>query len=820
MSRKLFFSCLHLIASLGLCALSLGVSVLCVFGNCTHVLGATQAQDAVEPVSDEFIAQTSSFLKTYCTDCHGAETQEFDLRFDTIGHDMSDAKTAGLWNNIFAQVQFSEMPPSDADQPAADGKSHFLTQVEDELMRFGIGFGLEEKMLLPQYGNYVDHHSLFDGSVKEMPYTPSRLWRQRPFIYDAIWGNAYGRAPWYSVKIGGTGNHLIERGAHKGKLLAHRYFADAKYANPFFEFVHHASGFTDYATIVADQSSLEALMLNAETMAEILTFGQRVRIVTQVKNKGSRTGNNEAMFVGGVTTSANEYRGRVPVVFQKIMNTEGAVPKKDFDEALNVALNLFLRRLPREEEYDHYRKNIFEKNAQLGNTMALQAVLMYVTLSPEFVYRMELGLGQKDVHGRRFLSPQELVHAINYAFQNKPAFGIDEIETVDVYTKKSEAPIRQTMSTPNPSWAARHSRLVNEMKDGKLETKADVERVVRQMLDANRNQRVINHNRTYLTTANPRILQFFREFFGYYKAREVFKDVDKFKQRDGFKHFNSGTASKFEYDTDSLIQHILADDKNVLYELLTTDKVVVSYWNGTNPEDQIKKAQGKKAYVETHHLQSYNLDPFEMAYNNAKSGHVIRAPQDQRCGILTQPSWLVAHSGNFDNDPVRRGKWIREKLLAGTVLDIPITVNAQIPDDEHKTLRERFSVVHDAQCWRCHKKMNPLGMPFEAFNHVGHWRSSEKDKPVDVSGGIFLTGDNSIEDDVQGVREMMEKLATSDLVRQSFIRHVFRFWMGRNEVLSDSQTLIAMDRAYLESQGSFKELLVCLLTSDSFLYRK
>ena len=70
------------------------------------------------------------------------------------------------------------------------------------------------------------------------------------------------------------------------------------------------------------------------------------------------------------------------------------------------------------------------------------------------------------------------------------------------------------------------------------------------------------------------------------------------------------------------------------------------------------------------------------------------------------------------------------------------------------------------------------------------------------------------------MRELMEKLAASDLVRQSFIRHVFRFWMGRNEMLSDSKTLIAMDLAYVESQGSFQELLVCLLTSDSFLYRK
>jgi hypothetical protein len=227
-------------------------------------------------------------------------------------------------------------------------------------------------------------------------------------------------------------------------------------------------------------------------------------------------------------------------------------------------------------------------------------------------------------------------------------------------------------------------------------------------------------------------------------------------------------------------------------------------------------------------VQSYNLDPFEQEYDKDSSsdpqtrqnGKVFRLPPDQRCGILTQPSWLIAHSGNFDNDPVRRGKWIREKLLAGVVMDVPINVDAQIPDNEHQTLRERFSVVHEAECWRCHKKMNPLGMPFEAYNHVGRWRETEKEKTVDTTGAITYTGDASLDQNITNVREMMERLAESDLVRQSFIRHVFRYWMGRNELLSDSQTLIAMDKAFIESGGSFKELLVTLLTSDSFLYRK
>ena len=153
-------------------------------------------------------------------------------------------------------------------------------------------------------------------------------------------------------------------------------------------------------------------------------------------------------------------------------------------------------------------------------------------------------------------------------------------------------------------------------------------------------------------------------------------------------------------------------------------------------------------------------------------------------------------------------------------MDVPINVDAQIPDDEHRTLRERFSVVEEEACWRCHKKMNPLGMPFEAFNHVGRFRKLELGKPVDTSGEIAYTEVPGLDGKVAGFQDMMEKIAKSDLARQSFLRHVFRYWMGRNEMLSDSQTLIAMDKAYIESNGSFKETLVSLFISDSFLYRK
>ncbi len=82
------------------------------------------------------------------------------------------------------------------------------------------------------------------------------------------------------------------------------------------------------------------------------------------------------------------------------------------------------------------------------------------------------------------------------------------------------------------------------------------------------------------------------------------------------------------------------------------------------------------------------------------------------------------------------------------------------------------------------------------------------------------TDDKSLDGEVRDSFDLIERLAKSDRVRQSIIRHAFRYFMGRNEMLSDSQVLIDADNVYVNSGGSFKAVIVSLLTSDSFMYRK
>jgi hypothetical protein len=153
-----------------------------------------------------------------------------------------------------------------------------------------------------------------------------------------------------------------------------------------------------------------------------------------------------------------------------------------------------------------------------------------------------------------------------------------------------------------------------------------------------------------------------------------------------------------------------------------------------------------------------------------------------------------------------------------------------------------MSVTRETRCWKCHNRMDELGLPFEQFDHFGRFRTTEtvldpeataknvdkkgkplgpvtREAPLNTTSTITDSGDPRLDGPVKAPHELVRRLADSERLRQVFVRHAFRFYLGRNETLSDARTLQDADRAYVESGGSFKALVTALLTSDSFLYR-
>ncbi|MFM9963428.1 MAG: DUF1588 domain-containing protein [Planctomycetaceae bacterium] len=400
---------------------------------------------------------------------------------------------------------------------------------------------------------------------------------------------------------------------------------------------------------------------------------------------------------------------------------------------------------------------------------------------------------------------------------------------------KSDAMFRSEMGGPNgmltPNEAAaavssallhrRDGKLFEAVAKGQLTTREQIAEHVRRILDDPKMQK-------------PRLLGFFREYFEYDNATDVFKDSPK----DLWHRPDQAVR-----DTDRLVLHILAEDRDVFRQLLTTRLAFANVKSATNKQTRQEEIQ--RSLVPNPNNEKGKAPP-ELLYGLTEwtDKQPFEQPENTRLGILMQPSWLVAWSENFNNDIVRRGRFIRERLLGGTVPDLPIGVAAMIPDDKHRTLRDRVaSATRDERCWKCHQHMDDLGLPFENFDHFGRLIAEESlldpeataknvDKkgkplgevfrgvPLDTTGLIAGTDDSKLDGPIRDPRDLMTKLANSDRVRQVWIRHVFRYYLGRNETLADAKSLLDADQAYLSSDGSFKTLLVSLLTSDSFLKRE
>ena len=292
---------------------------------------------------------------------------------------------------------------------------------------------------------------------------------------------------------------------------------------------------------------------------------------------------------------------------------------------------------------------------------------------------------------------------------------------------------------------------------------------------------------------------------------------------------------------DDFIARLVSKDEHVLKGLLT-DR---TYWLASNDHltyqnpDNNDWLAGMLKYVNA----PYNYDE-TIEYEDRTGKRWVEMPEGERAGVLTHPAWLAAHGANFENDAsaIYRGKWIVEHLLCGSIPDVPITIDAQLnPDSAEESARFRVAEVTegDGYCLSCHNMMNPLGYAFETYNHAGFVRVENHGEAKGSFGQVQFPSDiteawalyhpekptwNYIPQELRGKSvqdgvELSQDLSESEQVRQCFVRHTFRYFMGRDEREEDACVLKAMDDKYVEKEGSFREMLITLLTSDAFLYR-
>ena len=827
-----------------------------------------------EPVDLGFKDFASEFLDYYCLECHDEATQKGDLSLEDLG--TVDETNAALWKSIWAQVSLKEMPPKKKEQPEVIERLKFLDWIVGELQRVMKDKGGFRAHLDPHKGNFLDHDLLFgklpDGIELAPPASPKRIWRVTPQEHITRLNELINTEPEYDPKRPGMRTRGDTVPTNHGGELKLYFGADriikwqggtVAYATsvksvPVVLSSARKHGFENYPNFhTVNSAEATQILGKAEDILRYMAYGplsianpeqitDDPATYEKVRPKGDLRGLPTALVY-----STKMKRPLTPVyeLLEASKLTEDLLI-----EAVTYVFEAVTFRPPVEKELEQYLLITSEAIEKVGKEDGVFIGLSAIFLDRDALFRPELGVnGKPSKDGRVMLQDWELGLAVNHALS---------------YIKPDE-------------------QLRRSIVEGRMRTRADVRREVTRMLMDD-------------SFRKPRVLRFFRDYFDHDLGGYICKD-DKALAATGVSgsgrsHYRAmfdATAS-----TDRLIELILEEDKEVLRELLTTQKVVATQNDSkyfgrlkTRKERDAAIAEQKKAdklakekaaaelvglKEELEVLDAKikaaqdgptkkSLDREKKKLEGAKkraqttvkrgtgtrgnpvlkeakiSGPKIfarvshrsfgngsmkpertlaTAPEGERMGILTHPSWLVSHSDAMDNHAILRGRWIRERLLGGGIPDVPITVDAMLPDQPNTTLRSRMRVTRETYCWTCHRKMDPLGLPFEMFNHAGLHRTTELGEPVDTSSVILDSGDPKLDGPVKNALDLIKKLSESERVEQVFIRHAFRYWVGRNETLNDAPVLQEAHRVYRESGGSMQALILSLVTSDAFLYRR
>ncbi|MFO0725923.1 MAG: DUF1592 domain-containing protein [Myxococcota bacterium] len=222
---------------------------------------------------------------------------------------------------------------------------------------------------------------------------------------------------------------------------------------------------------------------------------------------------------------------------------------------------------------------------------------------------------------------------------------------------------------------------------------------------------------------------------------------------------------------------------------------------------------------------SYLSDRLARLYGLSGAGNgfsKIAYGMSGRSGILSHASVLGSYAYSDTSAPVRRGVFVRERLLCQSLPIPPPGAGALPAVDPSATTRERFRQHSDSpNCRGCHALIDPVGFGFERFDAIGKRRDTENGQPIDTSGdltdadrvgaGTHLPFD--------GIGALGQLLATSAGANACFARQMWRFAKGGLEAETDRCGVAAAEQGFIASGGDVRALMVSIAASQAFVER-
>jgi mono/diheme cytochrome c family protein len=204
---------------------------------------------------------------------------------------------------------------------------------------------------------------------------------------------------------------------------------------------------------------------------------------------------------------------------------------------------------------------------------------------------------------------------------------------------------------------------------------------------------------------------------------------------------------------------------------------------------------------------------------------VALKPDDHRGGLLTQASILSLTSDGTRHRPVHRGKWILESIIGRPPPPPPANVPAiktSAPNQPKASLRAKLEAhKSDANCAACHRKIDPLGLAFDNYDAIGHWRTEEAvsdgagaNPRIDPSG---VLPDGREFADAAALKKLM--LADIDKLAAAFTEKLATYALRRGMTFGDRAELKHIAEQAKANDYPLASLIEYLTTSELFQKR-
>lgn len=189
-----------------------------------------------------------------------------------------------------------------------------------------------------------------------------------------------------------------------------------------------------------------------------------------------------------------------------------------------------------------------------------------------------------------------------------------------------------------------------------------------------------------------------------------------------------------------------------------------------------------------------------------------------RLGLLTQAAVMSVKGNSYRTSPVRRGKFVMNRLLCSNVPPPPPNVVPDLPPpDPNKSLREQMAEHRTSpSCASCHTTMDALGFAFEHFDGAGKYRDLDGTQPIEANGTVSLaSGTLTFKD----AADLARQLATSPEAQHCFSRQWLRYALDRFEQDADAAASKFLEEGYASGGLDTRRLLVDITRTLPFSHR-